>query len=68
VVTAPSAVTTEAPQWRHRQRGSSVTSLSGTKPYFFNSLGMSFNAARLFLLLWTRTSSTSPSASTARHR
>jgi Bacterial signalling protein N terminal repeat len=28
---------------------SSVTSLSGTKPYFFKSLRMSFSAARLFL-------------------
>jgi hypothetical protein len=32
------------------------------------SLRMSFSAARLFLLLWTSTSSTSPSASTARQR
>jgi hypothetical protein len=30
-----------------------VTSLSGTKPYFFKSLRMSFNAARLFLFAWT---------------
>src|ERR1700730_11839651 len=40
-------------------------SLSGTKPYFFKSLRMSFSAARLFLFVWTSTSRTSPSASTA---
>jgi hypothetical protein len=34
-----------------------VTSLSGTNPFFFSSLRMSFSAARLFLLLWTSTNS-----------
>src|ERR1700721_1174628 len=43
-------------------------SLSGTKPYFFKSLRISFSAACLFLFVWTSTSRTSPSASTARHR
>ena len=43
-------------------------SLSGTKPYFFKSLRINLSAARLFLLVWTSTSRTSPSASTARHR
>jgi hypothetical protein len=42
--------------------------LSGTKPYFFSSLRINLSAARLFLLVWTSTSRTSPSASTARHR
>jgi hypothetical protein len=45
-----------------------VINLSGTKPYFFKSLRMSFSAARLFLFACTSTSRTSPSASTARHR
>src|ERR1700730_5181059 len=31
-------------------------SLSGTKPYYFKSLRMSFSAARLFLFVWTSTS------------
>src|SRR3954452_19951208 len=37
-------------------------------PCFFRSLRISFWAARLSRLAWTSTSSTSPSASTARHR
>ena len=45
-----------------------MTSLSGTKPYFFRSLRINLSAARLFLLVWTSTSRTSPSASTARHQ
>src|ERR1700730_7284699 len=39
-----------------------MTSLSATKPYFFSSLRINLSAARLFLLVWTSTSSTSPSA------
>jgi hypothetical protein len=31
-----------------------VTSLSGTKPYFFSSLRINLSAARLFLLVWTK--------------
>jgi Arm DNA-binding domain len=34
-----------------------VTSLSGTKPYFFSSLRINLSAARLFLLVWTKTNS-----------
>ena len=41
-----------------------MTSLSGTRPYFFNSLRINLSAAHLFLLVWTSTSRTSPSAST----
>jgi len=39
-----------------------------TKPYFFCNLRMSVRAARLFVLVLTSASRTSPSASTARHR
>ena len=35
-----------------------MTSLSGTKPYFFKSLRINLSAARLFLLVWTSTSRT----------
>jgi hypothetical protein len=38
------------------------------KSVLLQKLAQRFSAARLFLLLWTRTSRTSPSASTARHR
>ncbi len=51
-----------------QERRSSVTSLSGTKPYFFSSLRINLSAACLFLLVWTSTSRTLPSASTARQR
>ena len=36
-----------------------MTSLSGTKPYFFRSLRINLSVARLLRLVWTRTSSTS---------
>jgi hypothetical protein len=48
--------------------GPEVILLSGTKPYFFKSLRINLSAACLFRRVWTSTSSTSPSASTARQR
>ena len=45
-----------------------MTNWSGTKPYFFKSLRINLSAARLLRLVLSRTSRTSPSASTARHR
>jgi tetratricopeptide (TPR) repeat protein len=49
-----------------RDKSSSVQLMM--QPYFFKSLRINLSAARLFLLVWTSTSRTSPSASTARHR
>jgi len=46
----------------------SVTTTLGAKPCFLSSLRVSFLAAALFCLRCTRTSRTSPSSSTARHR
>ena len=40
----------------------------GGEPCFLSSLQMSLHAAALFRRRWIRTSSTSPSSSTARHR
>jgi hypothetical protein len=38
------------------------------KAIFLQKLAINLSAAHLFLLVWTSTSRTSPSASTARHR
>jgi hypothetical protein len=50
------------------ERNLSVVTQVGAKPCFLSSLRISLPAAALFRRRWIRTSSTSPSSSTARHR